>query len=345
MSEDYGNVVVFAGAGASKAVNQTSFPTTVEFFERLPPAIQNDTIFGFIIDYLQSVEKPQQIDIEHVLWNAQLLIDFFRSTRTPKDVVGYAVANNFIGRVAPGQNSGNIPSHALSAITRLSSFIDQVDEIVFDLYNYEPTEEELAANWTLLLEILFREFRVVDLFTTNYDICIENALDIVVGQDKTRQYQGLTGNRRRVLNLDNWISAQEPKHGLLTKLHGSLDWKLQGEHIHVGDPVFTGDHAKQAIIYPGFKGGSTVPFYEPFHDYFRRSIVSADVLIFIGFAFRDPHINEVIANNLSPTAKVVVINPDRSVVFPYARARAKHIRKYFDAGGLKETFEWLRSKA
>lgn len=155
----------------------------------------------------------------------------------------------------------------------------------------------------------------------------------------------MSGRRRRIIEFDNWTSAQEPRHGLLTKLHGSLDWKIQDHNIHVGDPVFTGDHAKQAIIYPGFKGGSTVLFYEPFHDYFRRSISSADILIFVGFAFRDAHINEVIANNLDPSAKVVVINPDKTVSFPYTRVRAKHVRKYYEAAGLKETFEWLNTKA
>ena len=42
------SVLVFAGAGASTAVNKDKFPTTVQFYERLPNEIKKDKLLGLI---------------------------------------------------------------------------------------------------------------------------------------------------------------------------------------------------------------------------------------------------------------------------------------------------------
>ncbi len=37
--------LIFAGAGASKAVSADRYPTTIEFFEKLPETIRNTHLF------------------------------------------------------------------------------------------------------------------------------------------------------------------------------------------------------------------------------------------------------------------------------------------------------------
>ena len=44
-------ILVFAGAGASKAVGPENYPTTLEFFERLPEQIRKDPLFLHILSY------------------------------------------------------------------------------------------------------------------------------------------------------------------------------------------------------------------------------------------------------------------------------------------------------
>jgi hypothetical protein len=64
--------VIFAGAGASKAVNPEKYPTTVEFFDKLPPAIKESSIFGSIVDFLK-----QSLAWKHQLSSCELVSDSF----------------------------------------------------------------------------------------------------------------------------------------------------------------------------------------------------------------------------------------------------------------------------
>ena len=65
-------ILVFVGAGGSAAVDPKQYPTTVEFFNRLPPG----DITGSSPSFKQSLWLPertqkedgQRIDIEEVLW-------------------------------------------------------------------------------------------------------------------------------------------------------------------------------------------------------------------------------------------------------------------------------------
>jgi len=47
-------ILVFAGAGASSAVDHDKYPTTVEFFKRLPSEIKNDKLFSEIEKFLRT---------------------------------------------------------------------------------------------------------------------------------------------------------------------------------------------------------------------------------------------------------------------------------------------------
>jgi hypothetical protein len=46
-----------------------------------------------------------------------------------------------------------------------------------------------------------------------------------------------------------------------------------------------------------------------FHEYFRRTLRKATHLLFIGFAFRDDFINQLIISDLPKEARVAVVNP------------------------------------
>lgn len=60
-------ILIFAGAGASKAVDPTTYPTTVEFFEKLPDNIKSNSIFKNLEGYLrQGKPKGASIDVEEI---------------------------------------------------------------------------------------------------------------------------------------------------------------------------------------------------------------------------------------------------------------------------------------
>ncbi|MCK4668361.1 hypothetical protein KAU33_16530 [Candidatus Dependentiae bacterium] len=60
-------ILIFAGAGASKAVDPDNYPTTIEFLEKLPKEIKEDPYFDLINKYF-FYKNDKIIDIEKVLW-------------------------------------------------------------------------------------------------------------------------------------------------------------------------------------------------------------------------------------------------------------------------------------
>jgi hypothetical protein len=334
MAKEFDRVLVFAGAGASKAVNGGQFPTTREFFDQLPSEVTSDVIFRFVLDYLRSKQGIEAIDIEHVLWALQELHEFYDSVAASRGLGGYAIQTNLLGQLFGGQNSGHLVQSAPHMRDRLGQLIDNIDRIVFELYGYEPSPAELQNNWTRMISRLEGVGSRLDLFTTNYDVVIEAALNNIAGDVTSRSYRGIRGVMRQSVDLTNWAAGHEPQEVLLTKLHGSLDWKYGPNSIQVGDAVFTGDHSKQAIIYPGFKGKNDAPFFDVFHNYLAEALADSKAMIFVGFAFRDDHINEIIRENTRGDSVVVVLNPDKSVKFPARRTRAKYIHELFDVSSV-----------
>lgn len=339
------NIVIFAGAGASKAVNSDNFPTTIEFFSRLPDRINSNDLFKFVVSFLSQKSPDKQIDIEEILWELQSLRDFCSSYTKQDSIVGYSLAKERILKQVikrQGQPTFGHLSETLGITkTVCDSLISDINSVVYDLYSYEPEEAELKDNWIYLIDKLGKSKLNYDIFTTNYDVAIETSVAIR-GNPNLDNFSGITGRISKRLDLDRWKSSDRTSP-LLTKLHGSINWKFGQNSIQVGDLVYTGDHGKQAIIYPGFKGTSDSEFFSPLHEFLGTRFEEADAIIFVGFAFRDSYINEMISDRLSPGCSVYVINP-RSVRFPVRRAQAKPIKSGFDRASIDQCFPDLSKK-
>jgi hypothetical protein len=155
-----------------------------------------------------------------------------------------------------------------------------------------------------------------------------------------------TGRRTGVYSeIDDavWIqsdSVSSPTRGLLTKLHGSVDWSRVGDQVYFGTPKYQGRHEDQVIIYPGFKGTPDKKPFTLFHEHFSRSVERADVAVFIGFAFRDQYINQVLRDRLRPNAAIVVVNPAETLPsVPFDAARITHIRTGLEAKTLSQVMK------
>ena len=322
-------IVVFAGAGASKAVNPKQFPTTVEFFERLPKSIVDNKHFDFVMRYLKGSLGERQIDIEHVLWGLQEFYSIFSDLQLRKGPLGFALGQNALHLASPSYNFGHLQNASPILAGGFRDIIDQINQKVYDFYAEEPSQSELSGNWMELIEGVRGWRDRVDIFTTNYDSVIEAALVCLDGDGTARLDCGIAGTLRQKLNFDYWTDDSKGEDILLTKLHGSLDWKYAGKGVAVGDAVFTGDHEKQAIVYPGFKGSSDAVFFPIFHEYLRRAVSESDIVIFIGFAFRDEHINEIFRDALDTRTRIISINPDSEANLPIGRVEPLYLRDGF----------------
>jgi len=309
------NIVIFAGAGASRALPDTKFPTTIEFFNLLPQSVRENAYFSFIENYIRSSRGADVIDIEEILLELQTLLAFLKSANDKKTIIGQAVASKLVSYINPGWNFGHLQGGGAELAKALQNLQGKINEQVYNLYSKEPTDNELDETWNALLKQLIESYNV-DIFTTNYDLVIESSIQSVSTETAMYRYLGATGRYQKHLDLKQWQESVNRSDGLLTKLHGSLNWKLHDEQILLGDWAFTGDHAKQVIIYPGFKGQSDAVFFDPFHDYLTRSLARADDLLVIGFAFRDEIINQIFRSSLNPKSSITVMDTNKDLKVP-----------------------------
>jgi hypothetical protein len=336
-------LLIFAGAGASTAVNPAQFPTTRGFFAQLPPEITSNDLFRWVKDFLQAGDSERAIDIEQILWELQQLRDFAESAQAGEGIVGHSFRGGGIAALilGPGHTLPNFGVVISKTVVQCNSLIDDINAIVYDLYNHEPTPDELEGNWSHLLGELRKAKIQADFFTTNYDVVIETAasLDQAIDLD---HFQGVTGRVSKKLNLEQWSDTQGDQT-LLTKLHGSINWQSRNKCIHVGASVFTGNHSNHAIIYPGFKGKSEAIFFPPMHSYLGDRLETADALLFIGFAFRDEYVTRLLGERVGQNTNIFIINPDASVKYPIARRRPTYIHQGFDKNSINKVIAGFRA--
>ena len=298
-------ILVFVGAGGSAAVDPEQYPTTVEFFNRLPDDITGNSVFVKIHEFLKSKKGGRPIDIEEVLWNLDELRDYFQISRDTKIIAGWIMAEHRINQLigeAPDLSLLLNGMHDLAA-TQIQKLKDEINAQVYNFYATPPDSEKLL-DWIRLLKGLAETDSTIDIFTTNYDLVLETAIREAKIKVKTGR---VFDDIQTKLDTAPWESPRKSLdfHGRLTKLHGSVDWQLRNGEI-IMSPVFTGDHQNHLVLYPGYKG---VPRQEPFgkfHKYLQEVVREADAAVFIGFAFRDEYINTILSNLPQEIPKFVV---------------------------------------
>lgn len=337
MSLSTETLMIFAGAGASKAVGPDRYPTTVEFFDALPSEVTSQPHFQHVDAFLRQSTGEQSLDIELVLWSLKELKEFCQASLDPQQLAGWMIQNGRFNSFGSNANIGSFRDIATANISQLDQLISQINKKVYDLYAQLPEQEALQKTWIPLLKGCATLAPRTEIITTNYDMIIESALDLEHVADN-----GWRGSVYRTLDTSLWSNPQSADtKGLLTKLHGSVNWSKQDQTIYVGDPTFKGQHENHAIIYPGFKGRPNEPLFLSFHEHLRRVVRSSRVAIFIGFAFRDPYINEIIASAITARTVCIVINPVR-VQLPFDSPTTYYLESGFSEESVSKAIAHAR---
>jgi hypothetical protein len=308
-----GNLIIFAGAGASRGVSD-KYPTALDFLKQLPKEVTQRPLYRMLHLHFTEHKKPEEvIDIETVLWELGTLMETLKEFTEPQRFLARALSN---GRTGAELSLQHLNQHTVSQASSLrhtaSELQNAINKNIYEFYSQAPGEDELERSWLPLMRWVAGTFVRVDIVTTNYDLVIEHALEKVPAlQIQRTERPGFF----RQIDLAWWEPDGSPKHGLLTKLHGSVDWQLgkggteDRPVIRPGIPEFSGDHDSRPIIYPGFKGRPARQPFMLFHEHFRQRVTKATHLLFIGFAFRDDFINEIIQTSRQPGSKVAVVDP------------------------------------
>ena len=206
--------------------------------------------------------------------------------------------------------------------------------------NYNSEVLEIYKNFYLKISNRNRN-NPVNIFTTNYDLYNETALDEL----KFNYNNGFAGSSKRIfnpniynyvlvenLNLSKKVWKSVDNFFNLYKIHGSVNWTKQVEE-KTNLPVISEkdiDVIKQKgsydslMIYPSpQKDRSTL--MTPYSDLFRlmqnNLLKPNSILIVIGYSFGDEHINRMIFNALS-------VYDFRLVVF----GNSEHIQRIKEIG-------------
>jgi hypothetical protein len=138
----------------------------------------------------------------------------------------------------------------------------------------------------------------IEIFTVNYDLLLENALE----QSRTPYFDGFIGTLRARFSTElvEAIPGTDEEcvpafFVRLWKLHGSVNWAWEDHEIlRFGQAVREG---LAAAIYPSdtkYEESRRVPFVV-LQDRFRRALQQAETLVIIaGYSFSDQHLNELI---------------------------------------------------
>lgn len=346
------SLIIFAGAGASRGVSREKYPTAVDFKQKLPVEVTSQALYKELDRYLQK-QVVGTVDIEHVLWELGRLIEIVDELVDPSRFTARLLTTNEIAPITGQQHHG---PHTHSQLNRLAEVArdlqNRINKNIYDFYSQEPSAEELSKSWKPLLEWAARDFSRVDIATTNYDLVLEHVLRNV---PSLRVSNGAAAEVLPRIDLGRWDGEAQGDDGLLTKLHGSVDWKIgnggstERPVIRYGLPEFEGDHDKRLILYPGFKGRPSRQPFIAFHEYFKQRVGKATHLLFIGFAFRDEFINELIAMSVQPSTRIAVVDPVPNLPNLSFLSKAKHLAQGFgtqsvgiDSFSLNDVEDWAR---
>lgn len=177
------------------------------------------------------------------------------------------------------------------------------------------------------------------IFTTNYDLISETALDRL-GMPYCNGFSGTLERRfnpttyryalAEQLDLTSRKWATVDSYIYLCKLHGSVNWIEEGGSLFPIREVPSGSPTKggRVMIYPTPMKQSA-SFGSPYSDLFRefqgRIVREQSVLFVIGYSFSDEHINNLIFQALTvPTFRLVAFLP------PDAKGAGQKLRSLHD---------------
>jgi hypothetical protein len=171
----------------------------------------------------------------------------------------------------------------------------------------------------------------LNIFTTNYDLYSERAMDLL----GIHYANGFTGGISKFFNPTIFNYALAEKMDLsqskwsvidnffyLYKIHGSVNWiEAEGENKlfkvqERQEPKFENLEDKEIMIYPTplkYNASFGSPYSDLFREFQRKLMINNNILVTIGYSFNDEHINNLIFQAFTiPSFRLIVIGEPTS---------------------------------
>lgn len=143
----------------------------------------------------------------------------------------------------------------------------------------------------------------VELFTTNYDLLLEQALE----RARIPYFDGFVGSRHPFFDHQSMEDDKlPPRWARLWKLHGSVNWELtsSGQVLRREKP-----DAKRLLIHPShlkYAESRRMPYLAMIDRLLTFMKQPSAVLMIAGYSFRDIHLNEVLLQGIQSNATAVI---------------------------------------
>lgn len=152
----------------------------------------------------------------------------------------------------------------------------------------------------------------IRIFTLNYDLCVEKALEkhrfkIELGFDDVGTWEATRFDRNN--NNDNTTDTEI----YLYKLHGSIDWIREKDNGNTLRKCDTPQAEPELIFGSTTKLNSLDPYLFYVHEFRKYSLLEPlRLIVAIGYSFSDDYINRLIGQALSKNkfARVLVVSPN-----------------------------------
>lgn len=187
---------------------------------------------------------------------------------------------------------------------KLDLLDDRICQLIHEVVNKTLPNNETPyhriASW---VDAIRRE-NPVEVFTTNYDLLMEQALE----DFRVPYFDGFAGVRKPFFDLRAMEEDMlPPRWARLWKLHGSINWyQVPDKGVFRGTTQSEG--GSKRVIHPShlkYQESRRMP-YLAMIDRLRAFLKQPTAtLILCGYSFRDEHINEVILQGLEYTQTVV----------------------------------------
>lgn len=208
--------------------------------------------------------------------------------------------------------------------SELDSLDDKICQLIHELADKSlPDFETPYHNLAAWVDAIRREGGV-EIFTTNYDLLMEQALEAI----RVPYFDGFPGVQRPLFDLRTIEEdSLPPRWARLWKIHGSINWYQAKEK-----GVFRGTTNEQGnvrrVIHPShlkYQESRRMPYLaiiDRLRTFFKQP---AATLFICGYSFRDDHINEIIVQGLlsAPTAIAFAILHSNIDKYPYATKLAE----------------------
>ena len=278
----------FFGAGTSMAVG-------VPGVFKLTEMISEKLVAPYKTQFEAICKATDSKNIEQIL----------NKLRTVRELIGESETEEFYG--IKGKKAGTTLD--IEICKMISEIISKTD-----ISTIGPHLK--LTNW--LFENQATRYSPIEIFTTNYDLIIEQALE----NKKLPFFDGFVGSINPFL-IPECIEAENVKNDQnsyipyswirLWKLHGSINWFLtkekEGKKRIIRCTNRTLTEGDELMIYPSkqkYDESRRLPFLV-FQDRLRRFLSSGETLLIIaGYSFGDEHLNEVLSQALRANKRLAI---------------------------------------